>query len=133
MRRLRILDVRMDASDAGALSPDGVSMLQVMDGKPKSHTYSETLIRENHKVCLRSARAKLIVDVAGGKRQLFDLMADPEESTDLSQRDPSLTGEMETELGRFVVTHQKQVEETNMDPRETAVVADRLRGFGYID
>ena len=128
-----ILDVRMDASDAGSLLPDGVSLLRVMDGEPKSHTYSETLIRENHKVCLRSARAKLIVDVAGGKRQLFDLMADPEESTDLSQKDPFLTGEMETELGRFLVTYQKRVEEAHMDPRETAAVADRLRGFGYID
>lgn len=128
-----LLEIQTDASDAEALSPDGVSLLQAVNGKPKTYTYSETLIRENHKVCLRSTQSKLIVDIASGRRQLFDLATDIEEQRDLSQEGPLLTGEMEAELHRFVDTHQKETVEALMTPGETAVVAERLRGLGYVD
>jgi hypothetical protein len=108
-------------------------LLRALNGEPKAETYSETLIRENHKVCLRSTENKLIVDLAGGRRQLFDLAADPDESEDLGPNEPSRTAEMEADLERFVATRRKEAVEIPMTAGETAAVAARLRGLGYVD
>lgn len=42
------------------LARDRVSLFGIMEDGRRQYTYSETLIRENHKVCLRSPRVKLI-------------------------------------------------------------------------
>lgn len=128
-----ILDVDIGARSGQYHAPDGVSLFRTMDGESKDCTYSETLIRENHKVCLRSARTKLIVDLAADRRHLFDLTADPQESRDLSRERPSVAAEMEAELARFVASREKEAPETPMTADEAAAVADRLRGLGYVD
>lgn len=64
---------------------------------------------------------------------MFDLIEDPGERSDLTRERPSLANDMKAELDRFVAAHRKEVEEVRMDPLEAAVVADRLRGLGYID
>jgi hypothetical protein len=104
-----------------------------MEGESKAYTYSETLIRENHKICLRSREVKLILDLSGGGRNLFDLIADPYEERDISQERPELAASMEADLNRFVAAQRKQTSGASMTPAETASVASRLRGLGYID
>lgn len=128
-----ILEVDVDMSGGEYHAPDGVSLLRAMDGESRAYTYSETLIRENHKVCLRSPRAKLIVDLAAGRRHLFDLAADPQEGRDLSRERPHLTAELEAVLARFVAAHQEEASETPMAEDEIVAVTNRLRGLGYID
>jgi arylsulfatase A-like enzyme len=128
-----ILDIHTDTGTEDPLAPDGVSLFQAMNGRHKTHTYSETLIREHHKVCLRSSQTKLIVDHASGQRQLFDLAADPGERRDVSQERSLHAARIEAEMEHFMTAHQRGVSENAMTADETAIVAERMRGLGYID
>ena len=47
---------------------------------------------------LREGKYKLILDLLDGKRELYDLEADPGEKRDLSSGDPRRTYEMEQAL-----------------------------------
>ncbi len=78
---------------------------------------------------LRLGRFKLIKDENEGTHVLHDLAADPEERTDLSMREPGMTGQLlrmieDRELG----TRNSSDEVIGLDLEER----ERLRALGYV-
>ena len=88
----------------GPPSIDGTSLLPLLRGQPHTgETFAETDYRLFvHQRMVRDGQHKLILDLLDGKRELYNLEADPEENEDISSKDPRRTYEMEQELRRWM-------------------------------
>lgn len=89
---------------AGPANVDGVSLLPLMRGKKLDlPVMAETDYRlfVHHRM-RREGKYKLILDLLDGKRELYDLEADPTETRDLSSGDPRRTYEMEQALRKWM-------------------------------
>jgi arylsulfatase A-like enzyme len=80
---------------------------------------------------VRKGRYKLIVE--GGATELFDVVADPGETTDLSGRDPTI----EDELRELLAEHLEPSSAATRLPARSADIPDelreRLRALGYLE
>jgi arylsulfatase A-like enzyme len=84
----------------GPSTVDGMSLLPLMRGQSLDlPVFAESDYRLFvHLRMLREGKYKLILDLLDGKRELYDLEADPGEKRDLSSGDPRRTYEMEQAL-----------------------------------
>lgn len=101
---VRLLDVFPTVFDALGIQPptgaDGQSLLPLLRGKPMDlPVFAETDYRlfVHHRMTRRGPR-KLILDLADGEKDLYDLKADGTEKTDISSSDPRMTYELEQVL-----------------------------------
>ena len=101
---VRLLDVFPTVFDAlglqGPAGADGRSLLPLLRGQEMDlPIFSETDYRlfVHHRMTRRGDH-KLILDLADGEKQLYDLSADPVEAQDISSSNPRVTYEMEQEL-----------------------------------
>ncbi|MFH1467493.1 MAG: sulfatase [Pseudomonadota bacterium] len=101
---VRLVDVFPTVFDAlgleGPKGVDGQSLLPLMRGQPEElPIFSETDYRlfVHHRMT-RRGDYKLILDLADGEKELFDLEADPGEKTDISSQNPRETYELEQKL-----------------------------------
>jgi len=84
----------------GPAAVDGVSLLPLLQGEPyEASIFSETDYRlfVNHRM-IRQGDFKLILDLQDGKKELYDLSADPVEASDISSSEARRTYEMEQAL-----------------------------------
>jgi len=88
----------------GPSTVDGKSLLPLMRGQSMDlPVYAETDYRLFvHQRMRREGKYKLILDLLDGKRELYDLEADPGETRDLSSGDPRRTYEMEQALRKWM-------------------------------
>lgn len=101
---VRLLDLFPTIFDAlglqGPPGADGRSLLPILRGKPlELPLFSETDYRlfVHHRMARRGPY-KLILDLADGEKELYDLTQDPGEQKDISSSNPRVTYEMEQEL-----------------------------------
>ncbi len=101
---VRLLDVFPTVFDAlgleGPKGVDGQSLLPLMRGQAlELPVYSETDYRlfVHHRMTRRGDH-KLILDLADGEKELYDLSADPGELHDISSQNPRVTYELEQAL-----------------------------------
>jgi arylsulfatase A-like enzyme len=105
---VRTLDIFPTLFDAlglqGPATVDGKSLLPLLRGqKEASPVFAETDYRLFvHQRMIREGKYKLILDLLDGKRELYDLAADPTEQKNLSSTDPRRTYEMEQALRRWM-------------------------------
>jgi arylsulfatase A-like enzyme len=105
---VRTLDIFPTLFDAlglqGPATVDGKSLLPLLRGqKDASPVFAETDYRLFvHQRMIREGKYKLILDLLDGKRELYDLAADPTEQKNLSSTDPRRTYEMEQALRRWM-------------------------------
>lgn len=69
---------------AGIPVPEGVTGSSMVSGPPRATVYGEFGTGDGATRMIRDARHKLIYYPVGNTRQLFDLLADPQETTDLA-------------------------------------------------
>jgi len=84
----------------GPKGVDGTSLLPLLRGESLDlPIYSETDYRlfVHHRMTRRGDH-KLILDLADGEKELYDLAADPFETTDISSQNPRVTYELEQSL-----------------------------------
>jgi choline-sulfatase len=105
---VRTLDIFPTVFDAiglsGPANVDGASLLPLLRGeKLELPVRAETDYRlfVHHRMH-REGKYKLILDLLDGKRELYDLEADPGETKDLSSGDPRRTYEMEQALRKWM-------------------------------
>ncbi len=101
---VRLVDVFPTVFDAlgleGPKGVDGTSLLPLLRGASlELPIYSETDYRlfVHHRMTRRGDH-KLILDLADGEKELYDLAADPGETTDISSQNPRVTYELEQSL-----------------------------------
>jgi len=101
---VRLLDVFPTVFDAlgiqGPAAVDGRSVLPLLRGRQEDlPIFSETDYRlfVHHRMTRRGDQ-KLILDLADGQKQLFDLAQDPGEQHDISSQNPRATYELEQAL-----------------------------------
>ncbi len=101
---VRLVDIFPTAFDAlgldGPKGVDGRSVLPLLRGESLDlPIYSETDYRlfVHHRMTRRGDH-KLILDLADGEKELYDLSADPGETTDISSQNPRVTYELEQSL-----------------------------------
>jgi len=79
---------------------------------------------------VRRGHIKLITDLEDGRRELYDLKADPTEQDDLSEARPKLADELSALMGQFFVhPDEDQPNTLELDPE----TVERLRKLGYIE
>ncbi len=101
---VRLVDVFPTVFDAlgleGPKGVDGQSLLPLMRGEDlELPVFSETDYRlfVHHRMTRRGDH-KLILDLADGEKELYDLSVDPTERQDISSQDPRVTYELEQAL-----------------------------------
>jgi arylsulfatase A-like enzyme len=78
----------------------------------------------------RRGRLKLITNLESGRRELYDLKADPTEHEDLSEARPKLADELSALMDQFFVHGDEDQPNTlELDPE----TVERLRKLGYIE
>jgi arylsulfatase A-like enzyme len=74
---------------------------------------------------------KLILDLASGRAQLFDLRSDPGERTDLSSRRPREAGHLQAALLRWLESREGPAA-SGESRRRAEELEIRLRALGYL-
>jgi arylsulfatase A-like enzyme len=106
--------------------------------KPPTHAYDERVIYSQsapgpEKDVIRMVRRghlKLITNLETGRRELYDLKADPTEREDLSEAQPKLADELSALMDEFFVRpDEAQPNTLELDPE----TVERLRKLGYIE
>jgi arylsulfatase A-like enzyme len=85
---------------AGPPDIDGKSLIPLLQGEKVDlpiHSESDYRLFVHHRSGRRDSK-KLILDLSDGKKELYDLAADPGETMDLSETDPRTAYEMEQEV-----------------------------------
>ncbi len=88
------------------MTQHGVSLVPLMNGEPWSQTaYAETdyrLFTRKRAVLDEEGRYKFILTLESGRRELYDLQADPGETTNLVDTETAVAYEMEQDLLRWM-------------------------------
>ena len=80
---------------------------------------------------IRQGDEKLILS-DDGSTQLFDLAADPDETTDLSEREPARRDELRSQITRLLIGPERGVHERSAPTVELdAATLEELRALGY--
>jgi len=92
--------------------PDGAQGESLLDllGDGRTRTKDAVLSEDTinwTRYGLRTDDVKLIMDLKTGRRELYDLAADPGETTNLADERPDLADEMEARLERLVRTNRR--------------------------
>jgi len=99
-----------------------------------SLVYSSTNFGNTKKECLRDSRRKYVLDIPSGKEELYDLVGDPLERTDIAVKEPEtvklMSGAMKS-MDRKIdasMTGYKPDREYKLAPEEEK----KLRALGYL-
>jgi arylsulfatase A-like enzyme len=120
----------------------GYSLVPLLKGEPDARPPRPCFAQATSHYCwpqplqmVTDGRAKLIREPGTGRVELYDLEADPHETTDLAASDGSeagrLTALLDAWAGSFPVTFAERTADS--DAARQQEVEDRLRSIGYID
>jgi arylsulfatase A-like enzyme len=136
-RHVRLIDLMPSfLALAGAPVPPGLQGTDIspllrgaaLDGP--AEVFATGVMHKPDMFTLRTERYKLVVD--GGERTLFDLAADPGETTDLSDERAAVTAELHDRLS----SHLERSSAATKLPARTAdmpeELRERLRALGYL-
>ncbi|MEM6979878.1 MAG: sulfatase-like hydrolase/transferase [Planctomycetota bacterium] len=103
-----ILDALGESESTGTATPpeqllDGMSLLPVIDGDVNRRV-KPIGFRSRKQLAWTTQQFKLFSDNFGETWQLFDLLADPSETTDLAPHQPDLIGRMSADLQSWVAS-----------------------------
>lgn len=117
----------------------GRSLLSIMKGKIPDDTgeSNTTIISELNRfgknlISLRVGKWKYIYDRKHGEEELYDLAADPYETTNITGKEPLLRSEMENRLSNWLVATRKpksKVKRAKLDQESL----EKLRSLGYLE
>jgi arylsulfatase A-like enzyme len=138
-RYISHVDITPTILDAVGLSAaakfDGRSFLEEEpEGEGGGRAFSERLQRGPEKKAVRRGEWLLILQPAGGKRELYDLAGDPGATENLAGRGVPAEEDLHRELEYFMADTSEAVEELG-GPAPMALSDDRrgrLRGLGYV-
>ncbi|MBP7146261.1 MAG: sulfatase [Acidobacteria bacterium] len=143
VRAIDIVPTLLDV--AGAPPPallDGAALAPLLAAEKDRPAYSETckeLVEHDWDnlalafAALRDGHHKLILDLLRGRQELYDLAADPGETSDLAGQPAVATLESELAQRAEEIASAAPDEPGAMAPDEAELVAEQLRGLGYLD
>jgi arylsulfatase A-like enzyme len=113
----------------------GTDLGPLMRGESETslEVFSTGVVGRPEAYALRVGRHKLVVDRRSGVTELFDVVADPGELTDLSSRMPERRLELDARLDAHL---QSSIEGGVLEPLTTELpqaMEDDLRALGYVD
>lgn len=118
---------------------EGESLLPVIRGEGREETptvVTEKRVRgeDDLRIGFRTERWKYLYDGTTGERFLYDLEADPDETTDVREDHPNVTDKFEERLQeRFERIESTSENVTAPDVETDAGVEERLKALGYRD
>jgi arylsulfatase A-like enzyme len=136
-RYVRLIDLMPTLlSLAGAAAPEAVQgedlspLLRGEDVGPPAAVFSTGVIEKPDMFSVRTQRYKLIVD--GSERALFDLVTDPGETFDVSDRETTAAAELQELLTRHLLRSSAagRLPARTVDIPEE--MRERLRALGYL-
>lgn len=108
---------------------EGASLRPVIEGNGKVRRASFGL--QGVSRTIHDGTYKLVLDIASGRAQLFDLRKDPGEKTDLSAQRPAETRRLQGALQRWIESREGPVA-TGESRRRAEELEKRLRAVGYL-
>lgn len=140
-RSIDIMPTLLDL--CGRMSPpniEGVSLVPWIKGQRQDHLVAVTETeRRGGQVAIQDGRYKLIQKKGEGGIELYDLVSDPNENTDISKTQPQLLSMMEEALASWEYQMEKlrqdywsggdKAESNEVSPE----VLERLQNLGYIE
>lgn len=148
--QVRVVDILPTLLDAVGVpipeSLDGVSLLPLLRGEPPPEpwVYGESGrsfrgtdperyiqgVAEKHRM-IRTPDWKLIFIPRpnGGNYRLFDLRADPEETTDVAARHPDVVARLRVNLAHVRASERERAADRSLSSDEI----DQLRELGYVE
>jgi arylsulfatase A-like enzyme len=109
----------------------GRSLLPAIAGAPGKPVVVMRGAGERPRYAVRDARFKLIHDSASGRDELYDLVADPKEQSDLASAQPLRTAFYRQSLYAWLLALERAApsdEETRLTPQQL----ENLRALGYV-
>jgi arylsulfatase A-like enzyme len=110
----------------------GRSLLPVMAGAPGKPFVLSRTVWDRPLYALRDERYKFVFETRTGVSTLFDLIADPGETTDLAGRDPVRAAYYRESLHTWMKTMARGAGADGEEARLTREQCENLRALGYI-
>ena len=110
----------------------GRSLLPVMAGAPGKPIVLSRTVWDRPRYALRDERYKFVFETRTGASSLFDLVADPAETTDLAGRDPVRAAYYRESLHTWMRTLARGARSDGEEARLTREQCENLRALGYI-
>ena len=111
---------------------DGVSMLDLVndpDSDFPQYSYSETFVKDEHKVCIRDNSYKLIIDYRSDKRYLYNLSLN--ETDNIIKDYPEIADSLRKELMALLKLEQKSDSRQALTDEEFKKISKSLKDLGY--
>jgi len=113
---------------------DGRNLLETVGSSETNgrHLVSVADIKRKYHACVSNKRWKLIVDEGTGRRELYDLDADPTERTNVMLTSPMVVAELERMLRDAGTGLADATDEGSVGLNEQKIIEGRLRDLGYL-
>jgi len=121
---------------SGPENLDRESLLPLMEmnkADVRDYTMSEAEIVPNYIGCIRRKEWKFIQNERSGKQELYHLLSDPGEKTNVINAHPGVAQEMRQMLMRHRDGESPQENATNLTPADEQLIEERLRDLGYLE
>jgi arylsulfatase A-like enzyme len=143
---VRVLDLMPTLFDATDLETPvsfvGQSLLPLIDGAEEEERaiLCESILHGEEQVAIRRGRYKLIVERTGRgmtSGELYDLVADPGETVDLSEQEAEVARSLRSELRQTLIGLHRQAQTLadpvpkNMSPEQLDMILESLQSLGY--
>lgn len=127
---LDVLNIQTDQSF------DGKSLLPLIERNDKRSLHdfliSEAKFAPRYKACIRNEEWKLILDVTGQRRELYNLKKDPRELSNVIKESADIAAELEMRLREHQSVTIREKERTESLTEVDKDVLDRLKALGYL-